>query len=900
MLRSTSFRAALLLSAHCILEVACRTAPAHANTSGQVHISTDPPSPCLQFGSQMSNNHQNVSVYRRFVPQAPIGPSHKAFGRQHKLDRKMKLLVLVRPPPDTESDGYKRFIRSCEVNRLQYQVLPEQLVLGSRGLVAVLQKKQEDNVAILWVEEPHDTIMLAEETEIIQTFQSLAVSDVNKTKLDRDLNASRTSPYSKILLTGMRICKEFCGGTFEWPEVVDGVKFGTRFVDPTMMLGHIDSFVELATAVPPPEVAQEDLLAKVIKVTPMQHVLTLYGNNESKKNLELTVDNRNTMLQSLHGFANDFIDEEFVMKFTYRGKNDTRLFTNFASTFPVAVHGAGNTDLLDHIGDYAPLQWTPSTGCTSCIANAPCTPSESDLAAGRVPHLLVVFHIEFASPFLDYVLEAFAQQDYPKSKMTLRFIVSDSPSATMYAATCQSWLDNLTTPYAGATVAMGNHSDAVLNASRDVLTATVVNNNVTVPAFDFAFFLSSNAFLNDSAVLNLLVHENRTALAPKLTRTGKYFSNFWGSTIGGQFAQCYDDDSDCLGYVKKKLCTEGDYVDWMKTNCARSCGHCTGPKKSPMEVSYKRSFDYFAIVERQRVGVWSAPLVNSALLINKRGLQSILEGYTKDITSNTFNKSDFQAMHAWSFSIKVAQWIRQNNDRLFVTNVLSNAGSLIDPDAYRHNSPHPELYTLPGNEPLWKRRYISENYTGEPEKEWAAPHCWDIYQFPLFNELFCDHLIEESEHYGKWSGSSAYDDRLKGGYEPVPTQDIHFNQFGWQDAWKSILRTFVAPVANGIFTGYSLRGQETLDFIVRYKGDGEGQSSLRPHHDASTVSVTVALNTRGVDFEGGGTHYIRQNCTVYNPKGMAVLHPGILTHQHEGLETTAGVRYIIVSFVDQR
>lgn len=67
------------------------------------------------------------------------------------------------------------------------------------------------------------------------------------------------------------------------------------------------------------------------------------------------------------------------------------------------------------------------------------------------------------------------------------------------------------------------------------------------------------------------------------------------------------------------------------------------------------------------------------------------------------------------------------------------------------------------------------------------------------------------------------------------------------------------------------------------------------------MSVTVALNKGGVDFEGGGTHYLRQNCTVNNePVGTAVMHPGILTHQHEGLETTKGVRYIIVSFVDQR
>lgn len=37
-----------------------------------------------------------------------------------------------------------------------------------------------------------------------------------------------------------------------------------------------------------------------------------------------------------------------------------------------------------------------------------------------------------------------------------------------------------------------------------------------------------------------------------------------------------------------------------------------------------------------------------------------------------------------------------------------------------------------------------------------------------------------------------------------------------------------------------------------------------------------------------------------NAKGHALMHPGILTHQHEGLPVTSGTRYIIVSFVDQR
>lgn len=59
---------------------------------------------------------------------------------------------------------------------------------------------------------------------------------------------------------------------------------------------------------------------------------------------------------------------------------------------------------------------------------------------------------------------------------------------------------------------------------------------------------------------------------------------------------------------------------------------------------------------------------------------------------------------------------------------------------------------------------------------------------------------------------------------------------------------------------------------------------------------------------------MRQNCSVIDTKlGWALMHPGRLTHYHEGLPTTSGepetmklmifyyllgTRYIMVSFVD--
>lgn len=38
-----------------------------------------------------------------------------------------------------------------------------------------------------------------------------------------------------------------------------------------------------------------------------------------------------------------------------------------------------------------------------------------------------------------------------------------------------------------------------------------------------------------------------------------------------------------------------------------------------------------------------------------------------------------------------------------------------------------------------------------------------------------------------------------------------------------------------------------MNFVVRYRPDE--QPSLRPHHDAATFTVNMALNSRHVDYE---------------------------------------------------
>ena len=63
------------------------------------------------------------------------------------------------------------------------------------------------------------------------------------------------------------------------------------------------------------------------------------------------------------------------------------------------------------------------------------------------------------------------------------------------------------------------------------------------------------------------------------------------------------------------------------------------------------------------------------------------------------------------------------------------------------------------------------------------------------------------------------------------------------------------------------------------------------------TSHLIALDTSFA--QGGGCRFIRYNCSVTDLRvGWSLIHPGRLTHYHEGLYVTNGTRYIMVSFVD--
>uniref|UniRef100_A0A672PWS8 Procollagen-lysine, 2-oxoglutarate 5-dioxygenase 3 n=1 Tax=Sinocyclocheilus grahami TaxID=75366 RepID=A0A672PWS8_SINGR len=259
----------------------------------------------------------------------------------------------------------------------------------------------------------------------------------------------------------------------------------------------------------------------------------------------------------------------------------------------------------------------------------------------------------------------------------------------------------------------------------------------------------------------------------------------------------------------------------------------------------KTRFVYFSVL---LLGLWNVPYITQVYLIRGETLRSRLapvslyqqEGMDPDMSFCTS--------------------VREQGIFMFVSN-RDEFGRLISSTNYNISRLHPDMWQIFDNPVDWREKYIHENYSKifDDDENLVEQPCPDVYWFPAFSERMCDELVETMEDFGGWSG----------GRHNV-----------------SDLSACVTNVA-----------QAVMNFVVRYRPDE--QPSLRPHHDSSTFTINIALNRKNIDYEGGGCRFLRYDCTVESPrKGWSFMHPGRLTHYHEGLPVTRGTRYIMVSFVD--
>ena len=308
---------------------------------------------------------------------------------------------------------------------------------------------------------------------------------------------------------------------------------------------------------------------------------------------------------------------------------------------------------------------------------------------------------------------------------------------------------------------------------------------------------------------------------------------------------------------------------------------------------YARSDDYIDILNRNNVNVWNVPFINSNILFHK----------------NVFRKYYLLKREGFNdIDMKICFNCRINNEAMYLLN-KKQYGYIYDPDTANANANvivnvnvNVNDYSINSISSWSKERIFSNEYldfynNNDSKLFKEIEKGTDIWYFPFLRPEFCDYLVQLAEKNGNWSGGVYTDknsiDKRIGVIENIPTQDIHLKDIGLHDFWVDIVNNHFKRIMAHLYKYKA--GNYHIAFIVKYDAE-KGQASLQGHHDASVYTTNIAL-CDGNDYEGGGIKFHTKNITLLNKdKGYLCLHPGRVTHYHEGLPITRGKRYVLVSF----
>uniref|UniRef100_A0A8C2ZX30 procollagen-lysine 5-dioxygenase n=1 Tax=Cyclopterus lumpus TaxID=8103 RepID=A0A8C2ZX30_CYCLU len=683
--------------------------------------------------------------------------------------------LLVITAATEETDGFNRFMRTAR----EFSYTVKVLGLGEQWLKAELLKhyRQQGHGCLVRGQVTYDVIFASGPEELLSKFSRLG---------------------HRVVFSAEGFCWPDQRLASRYPEVHSG----KRYLNSGGFIGFASDLSSMVQQWKYKDNDDDQLFYTKI-----------YLDKKQRAKFNMTLDHRSRIFQNLNGAV-----EEVVLKFE---RSKVRARNVAYDTLPVIIHGNGPTKLqLNYLGNYVPSAWTFEDGCGVCDDHLVNVDEEMPLV------YLAVF-IEHATPFMEEFLDRLTTLNYPPAKIRL-FIHNN---VVYHEHHIQRFWERHRALFPDALL-VGPEENLQENKAR----AMAVGACKKDPECDYYFSIDSDVALTNPDTLRILIEENKSVIAPMLSKHGKLWSNFWGA-----------------------LSPEG---------------------------FYSRSEDYIEIVQAKRMGLWNVPYITQAYLIKGSVLRSKLSQVSLYVEEGMDPDMVF------------CRSIRDQGVFMFVSN-RDEFGRLVASSNFNTSRLHPDMWQIFDNPVDWKEKYISENYSKifEDEKSFVEQPCPDVYWFPAFSEKMCDHLVETMEHNGQWSGGAHKDERLAGGYENVPTVDIHMNQIEFEKEWLKFLKEYIAPVTEKLYPGYYPKAQAIMNFVVRYRPDE--QPSLRPHHDSSTFTINVALNSKDVDYEGGGCRFLRYDCQVESPrKGWSFMHPGRLTHYHEGLPTTRGTRYIMVSFVD--
>lgn len=759
----------------------------------------------------MCNAHHQWAWLLAILASLAILYSSRAISAEAKIIKDGKSsssqqrLLVVTVATEGKNDALRRFVRSAKIYGLNTRVLglvddtrPAGVIGGGykvRKLKEFLEPYKKDAKLLVLYVDGYNSILNGNASEIL-----------------RRINM-RTDD-ARVIFEAESTCLPESVPVERYPHVHGPY----RCINGNAFIGYAPSLYKLTTALPIKDT--DDDQAYYVK---------LFIDVQYRIDMKMKIDYECQTFQQLRG-----ADGEYKIEPSPYVAGDAVVVNDLFKSHPVVIHLSGpQKETLNSFGNYIARTFTNNT-CVTCkeddviIKNL--ISKDNKRPEKKFPNVMIGIFLNGATPFIDNFFNNIFGLNYPKERIDIRV-----NSVQYHDLHVKNFLAQARVLKYKSVRMLYDEYEVAGAAGADVR-ARMMAECKTLKC-DFYLTMDGAARLTNPDALVLLVAQNRSILAPKLTRSNEVFSNFWGAF------------------------TDNGY--------------------------YKRSHDYLDIVYGNKRGLWNVPYIMTSYMI--RG--DYIHGKNARPEINWSGHDDFE--------IAFCSNLRKISYFMFVINDV-DYGHLVNFDGYDTNHVAPDLFNIEQNSAEWEQKYLHPDYKKNviaSSSEIQMP-CTDVYRFPLVSDQYCTDMIHVVEKFGKWSNGANEDARLSGGYENVPTRDIHMNQVGYEKQWLFFLKEYVQPVQRKVYIGYHHNPpRSNMNFIVRYKPDE--QPFLEPHHDASTYTINIALNQRLVDFEGGGCRFMRYNCSVTDTKkGWTIMHPGRLTHQHEGLYTTKGTRYIQIAFID--
>ncbi|KAH6934059.1 hypothetical protein HPB50_019801 [Hyalomma asiaticum] len=366
-----------------------------------------------------------------------------------------------------ETDGFKRFARSAKIYGLQPKILGmhEEWLGGdmAKGMgggykVRLLKKALEDYkdavATLIMFVDSYDVIFTAGEDEILRKFYKF---------------------NSNVVFSAEGFC---------WPDRSLAEAYpkssGERFLNSGGFIGYAPQLYSIVSSSDLEDDADDQLFYTKV-----------YLNEDLRRKWGIKLDHKAEIFQNLNGAVGDVellgLDSE------------PYLHNSAYGTTPLVIHGNGPSKVtLNNFGNYLAKSWNDMAGCRVCYD----TFSLSDKLDSEHPRVLIAIFVEHPTPFLKEALQKVYNLNYPKEKIHL------------FVHNAEEFHDAEVTKFveeAGPAYHSMKYLD-VSEAKKEWHARNLALEECLKTNCDYAFFVDSEAHLDNPDTLKLLIETNRQDL----------------------------------------------------------------------------------------------------------------------------------------------------------------------------------------------------------------------------------------------------------------------------------------------------------------------------------------------------------------------------------------------------